>query len=60
MGKKSDFEPGVTTMKTSLALPGDLWRAAKIRAIQEDRNLQDVVAEALRQYLKSKRKEKKK
>jgi hypothetical protein len=60
MGKKSAFRTGVTTIKTSLALPEDLWRAAKIRAIHEGKNLQDIVAEALREHLKTKGKEDKK
>ena len=47
-------------MKTSLSLPEVLWREAKIRAMDEKRNLQDVVADALRAYLKTPRKETKK
>ena len=47
-------------MKTSLSLPEDLWREAKIRAVNEGRNLQDVVADALKLYLKTPRKENKK
>ncbi len=47
-------------MKTSLTLPEEVWKAAKIRAVQEGRNLQEVVAEALRLYLKTKGKEDKK
>ena len=47
-------------MKTSLSLPEELWRAAKIRALDEGKNLQEVLADALREYLKTKRKEEKK
>ena len=57
MGKKSIFKAGIKTIKTSLVLPEDLWRAAKIRAIHEGKNLQDIVGEALRVYLKAKGKE---
>jgi hypothetical protein len=60
MGRRSIFGKGVRTMKTSLSLPEDLWRAAKIRAVNEKRNLQDLIADALREYLKTKGKEPKK
>jgi hypothetical protein len=40
------------TVKTSLRLPRDLWRRAKIRALDEKRDLADVVADALAAYLK--------
>jgi hypothetical protein len=40
--------------KTSLSLPESLWRRARIRAAQEDRGVQDVVADALTLYLKTK------
>jgi plasmid stability protein len=39
--------------KTSLSLPEPLWRRARVRAAQEDRDLQDVVADALTLYLKT-------
>lgn len=40
------------TVKTSLRLPRDLWRKAKVRAMDEDKDLQDVIAEALAAFLK--------
>jgi hypothetical protein len=42
------------THKTSIKLPKALWRAATVRAIDEGRDLQDVVASALELYLKGK------
>jgi hypothetical protein len=60
VGRRTDFGKGVMTMKTSLTLPEEVWKAAKIRAVQEGKNLQEVVAEALRVYLKTKGKEEKK
>jgi hypothetical protein len=54
MPKASDFGKGVRTVKTSLHIPEELWRAGKIRAMDEKKNLQDVVADALREYLKKK------
>lgn len=38
-------------MKTSIEIPEELWTAAKIRAVREKTNLQDVIAAALRGYL---------
>jgi len=52
MGRASLFGEGVRTMKTSIEIPEEVWTAAKIRAVQEKTNLQDVIADALRQYLK--------
>lgn len=38
-------------MKTTLELPDDLMRRIKIRAVNEDRKLKDVIAELLRRGL---------
>src|SRR5690349_19380117 len=38
-------------MKTTLNLPDDLMRAVKIRAVEENRKLQDMVADLLRRGL---------
>jgi len=38
-------------MKTTLDLPDDLMRAAKVRAAQENVKLKDLVADALREAL---------
>jgi plasmid stability protein len=35
-------------VKTTLVLPDDLMRAVKIRAVQENRKLQDMIAALLR------------
>lgn len=43
-------------MRTTVHLPEDLWVAAKIRAAQDKANLQDVIAAALREYLKKSKK----
>ena len=40
-------------VKTTLRVPAELWEAARIRAIQERRTFQDVLADALRMYLKT-------
>jgi hypothetical protein len=44
-------------VKTSIEIPEDIWRAAKIRAMDEKKNLQDIVMEALRDFLKRPRRE---
>jgi predicted transcriptional regulator len=53
--KKKD-KPEMT--KTTIRLPKDLKRDAQIRALNEDRNFQDIVADALKIYLKIKPKNK--
>lgn len=42
-------------MKTTLDLPDDLVRAVKIRAVEENRRLKDVIAELLRHGLAQQR-----
>ena len=37
--------------KTTLNLPEDLWKATRIKAIEMNMDAQDIVAEALAQYL---------
>jgi hypothetical protein len=46
-GKRTDSD----TVKTTVELPGDLWRAAKIRAMDERADLRTVLIRALEQYL---------
>jgi len=41
-------------IKTTVVLPRALWKAAKIRAMDENRDLKDVVVAALELYLKTK------
>jgi len=38
-------------VKTTVDLPQDIWRAAKIRAMDEHSDLRSVVIAALRKYL---------
>jgi hypothetical protein len=46
-GKRTDSD----TVKTTVELPGDLLRAAKIRAMDERSDLRTVLIRALEQYL---------
>jgi hypothetical protein len=39
------------TVKTTVELPGELWRAAKIRAMDERADLRTVLIRALESYL---------
>jgi len=41
------------TVKTTVELPGELWRAAKIRAMDERADLRSVLIRALEDYLKT-------
>ena len=41
-------------VKTTLRLPKKIFQEAKIKAVLEERNLQELVAEALETYLKKK------
>ena len=42
------------TVKTTVELPESLWRAAKIRAMDERTDLRRVIIAALEGYLKTK------
>ena len=37
--------------KTSLALPEGLWKRLRMRALEEDRDAQDIVAELIETWL---------
>jgi hypothetical protein len=43
---------GNTRAKATIWLPKDIWDEVKIRAIREGRNAQDIVADALWEYLR--------
>lgn len=47
-------------VKTTLRVPESIWKAARVRALDEHRSFQDVLADALAMYLKTpiKRREK--
>jgi len=42
----------VEMVKCTMKLPADAWRAGRIRALDERRDFQEVVADALKLYLK--------
>lgn len=43
--------PGAATVKTTVVLPAELWKRAKVRALDEHRDLRDVIVDALGAYL---------
>jgi len=53
MSPKGKPKEGVT-IKTTVDLPDTLWRAAKVRAINDGADLRRVIIAALEQYLKRK------
>jgi hypothetical protein len=53
MSPKGQPRKGVT-VKTTVDLPTALWRAAKVRAIDEGTDLRRVIIAALEQHLKRK------
>ena len=44
-----------STKKTTMVLPLTIWKAAKRQALEEDRDLNDIVVAALQLYLKASR-----
>jgi len=47
-------------LKTSVDIPDDLWKASKILAVEESKDLRDVIIEALQEHLRKKGKAKNK
>ena len=45
-------------MRTSIDIPDELWKAAKILAVEETKDLRDVIIEALEEHLDKKAKDK--
>ncbi len=44
---------GGKRIKTTVSLDETLWARARMRAIEERRDLQDIVADALKAYLRT-------
>jgi hypothetical protein len=43
-------------VKTTVEIPEEVWKAAKVLAVEERSSFQEVVAAALREYLKRRKK----
>jgi hypothetical protein len=52
MTRKAGWPTGTEIQKTNLGLPRRIWEAAKIRAMKENRTMQELVAEAIEDYLR--------
>jgi hypothetical protein len=52
MKKARTGEAASETIKTSATLPRELWTQARVFAVKNGRDLQDVISDALREYLK--------
>jgi hypothetical protein len=50
---KPKKEEAMETVKCTLKLPRAVWREGRIRAMDEGRDFQDIVSEALELYLKA-------
>jgi hypothetical protein len=46
--------PGKPTVRTTLDLPLALWQRAKAQALREERDLRDLLLDAVRDYLTQK------
>ena len=57
MAKTTSTNDKGKRVSCSMMLPRDVWRAAKIQALDEDRDFQALVADALRLYLSKHQKE---
>ena len=47
--------PREKKVKTSIGFPESLWKEGRKRAIDEGRDFQDIVCDALREYLRRKK-----
>ncbi len=45
-------KPAATVVRTTVELPPALWRAAKVRAVDERSDLRAIIIAALRAYLR--------
>lgn len=56
MTRKSNWPKGVEIQRSAIALPRRTWEASKVQAMKENRTFQEVVAEALEDYLRNAKK----
>jgi hypothetical protein len=52
MTRKSDRKPGAKTVKTTIVIDEKLWIGLRDQATRERRPGQDIVSDALLEYLK--------
>jgi hypothetical protein len=51
MKRQPNKEVPMPRKKTSLALPEGLWKRLRMRALEEERDAQDIVAGLIEEYL---------
>jgi len=51
VGKEGNISPAAPPVKTTIEVPGELWKELKIRAVREGKTLSCLVAEILREYV---------
>jgi hypothetical protein len=56
MTRRSDWPEGTEIQKTALGLPKKTWQAARLQAFKEGRTFQELVAEAIEDYLRKAKK----
>jgi hypothetical protein len=56
MTRRSEWPKGTEVQRTALGLPKKVWQAARVQALKEGRTFQELVAEALEDYLRKARK----
>lgn len=52
MARKTEWPKGVEVERTSMSLPKKILNRARIQAVHEGRTVQEMVAEALEDYLR--------
>jgi len=50
-GRKEREEGYIPPVKTTITVPGELWRELKIRAVREGKNLSELIVEIFREHL---------
>jgi len=53
--ERSDKPIPERKVKTSVSFPDDLWKEGRKRAIDESRDFQELIVDALRKYLRAER-----
>lgn len=46
----------IVRLNTSIKIRPDIWKEAKIQAIREDKTISELLEEAIREYIKRRRK----
>lgn len=52
MARKSEWPKGAEIQKTALGIPKKLWQEARVQSFREGRTFQELVAEALEDYMR--------